>query len=206
MPNSSNFRPKPNPQTSLSLHHHSWICRDRENMYSWVRKSLSVPIKMESFSQNKTTHHSIPQENQDIYGVNDDLIHLISSFTLDTFRNYPLQDEEGGANCGDGDVDDDSKALGKVRNDLSEWQQQHAILVLSKAKELSQLRFQLCPRYLKERDFWRIYFTLAKNNLAEYELRAVRLNKLNQMKLETQNLSDTSSYEVEMSETKLATT
>lgn len=39
-----------------------------------------------------------------------------------------------------------------------------------------------------------------------YELRAVRLNKLNQMKLETQNLSDTSAYEVEMSETKLATT
>lgn len=39
-----------------------------------------------------------------------------------------------------------------------------------------------------------------------YELRAVRLHKLNQMKLETQSLSDTSAYEVEMSETKLATT
>ncbi|KAK1355962.1 BSD domain-containing protein [Heracleum sosnowskyi] len=145
-----------------------------ENMYSWVRKSLSRPIKIQSFSKNKTTHQSILQENQEIYGVNDKLIDLISSFTLDTFRNYPLQDEEGGANGGDGDGDgdDDSKAFGSVRNDLSEWQQQHAILVLSRVKELSQLRFKLCPRYLKERDFWRIYFTLAKNNLAEYELRA----------------------------------
>uniref|UniRef100_A0A161WYU8 BSD domain-containing protein n=1 Tax=Daucus carota subsp. sativus TaxID=79200 RepID=A0A161WYU8_DAUCS len=112
------------------------------------------------------------------------------------------EDEEGGANCGD---DATSKSSG-IRNDLSEWQQQHAILVLSKSKELSQLRFKLCPRYLKERDFWRIYFTLAKNILAEYELRAVRLHKLNQMKLETQNGSDTSAYEVEMSETKLGTT
>lgn len=175
-------------------------------MYSWVRKSLSRPIKIKSFSKNTTTHQSILQPNEEIYGVNDNLIHLISSFTLDTFRNYPLQDEEGGANCGDGDGDENSKAFGKVRNDLSEWQQQHAILVLSKVKELSQLRFKLCPRYLKERDFWRIYFTLTKNNLAEYELRAVRLHKLDQMKLETQNLSDTSAYEVEMSETKLSTT
>ncbi|KAL1826139.1 hypothetical protein ACET3Z_012917 [Daucus carota] len=173
-----------------------------ENVYSWVRRSLSTPIKIKSFSKNESAHQSIVQENGENYGVNDDLIDLISSFSLDTFRNYPLQDEEGGANCGD---DATSKSSG-IRNDLSEWQQQHAILVLSKSKELSQLRFKLCPRYLKERDFWRIYFTLAKNILAEYELRAVRLHKLNQMKLETQNGSDTSAYEVEMSETKLGTT
>lgn len=62
-----------------------------ENMYSWVRKSLSRPINIKSFFKSKTTHQSILQQNQEIYGVNDKLIDLISSFTLDTFRNYPLQ-------------------------------------------------------------------------------------------------------------------
>lgn len=43
-------------------------------------------------------------------------------------------------------------------------------------------------------------------SIIRYELRAVRLQKLNQMTIENENVSDTSAYEVEMSETKQATT
>lgn len=92
IPKSSNS--DPNPIQNLSLSSPFLIfqsCWDMENMYSWVRKSLSRPIKIKSFSKNKTTHQSILQENEELYGVNDELIDLISSFTLDTFRNYPLQ-------------------------------------------------------------------------------------------------------------------
>lgn len=178
-----------------------------DNVYSWVRRSLSRPVKKTSsllpIATPRNPINIVPKyEEEELYGVTDQLIDLINSFTLDTFKNFPLQDEEG-ANCGD---DATPKTSGNVREDLSDWQERHATLVLSKVKELSQLRFKLCPRYLKERQFWRIYFTLARNILAEYELRAVRLQKLNQMTIENENVSDTSAYEVEMSETKQATT
>lgn len=34
-------------------------------------------------------------------------------------------------------------------------------------QELSQLRFKLCPRLLKEEQFWRIYFQLVRNLVAK---------------------------------------
>ncbi|KAA8550635.1 hypothetical protein F0562_002319 [Nyssa sinensis] len=64
-------------------------------------------------------------------------------------KNY-----DQGANCG-GDTPTNSGNVGK---DLSDWQERHAPLVLSEVKEMSQLRFRLCPRHLKERQFWRIYY------------------------------------------------
>lgn len=84
--------PNPIPQPSLSSPFLSLeSCREMENVYSWVRRSLSRPIKIKSFSKNESTHQSIVQDNDEIYGVNDKLIDLINAFTLDTFRNFPLQ-------------------------------------------------------------------------------------------------------------------
>ena len=34
-------------------------------------------------------------------------------------------------------------------------------------QEISQLRYMLCPRHLKESQFWRIYFKLVKSHVAE---------------------------------------
>uniref|UniRef100_A0A2N9J8I4 BSD domain-containing protein n=1 Tax=Fagus sylvatica TaxID=28930 RepID=A0A2N9J8I4_FAGSY len=58
-----------------------------------------------------------------------------------------------------------------TRQDLTEWQQKHANLVLSTVKEISKLRYELCPRVMKERKFWRIYFILVNRHLAPYEKR-----------------------------------
>lgn len=33
-------------------------------------------------------------------------------------------------------------------------------------QEISRLRYQLCPRVMKERRFWRIYFTLVSTHVA----------------------------------------
>ncbi|PSR89691.1 Synapse-associated protein [Actinidia chinensis var. chinensis] len=151
------------------------------DVYSWFRRSSSRP---------QSTNNG---EEEAIFGVTDQLIDFIKTLSLDTFNNFPLQDEEG-ANYGDGP--------GNVRKDLSEWQARHAMLVLSKVKEMSQLRFRLCPGRMKERQFWRIYFTLVKSYVAEYELRAIRLEKLRQMKTENENISDPSMHEVEMLETR----
>ncbi|KAK3013426.1 hypothetical protein RJ639_010238 [Escallonia herrerae] len=70
--------------------------------------------------------------------------------------------------------------------------------------KLSQLRFKLCPRYLKEREFWKIYFMLVRSCLAEYELRAVRLEKLRSMTMENEGSPGKGACEVEMSEAKQA--
>ncbi|CAL5353512.1 unnamed protein product [Camellia sinensis] len=174
--------------------------REREDMdvYSWFRRSVSRPENTNKPSSANAQHNKLQSEEELTFGITDQLIEFIKTFTLDTFNNFPLQDEEG-ASCGA------EATTGNVRKDLSDWQQQHATLVLSKVKEMAQLRFRLCPRHLKERQFWRIYFTLVKSYVTEYELRAIQLAKLRRMTIENEYISDTSACEVEMSETKQAT-
>ncbi|XP_076926705.1 uncharacterized protein LOC143589979 [Bidens hawaiensis] len=161
------------------------------NVHSWFRRIKTGSSRCRSSSQNN---------EQQLYGITDDLINLLKSFTIETFRNFNLQDEEESAA-----VDGAESTAGIVQKDLSPWQEKHAVLVLSKVKELSQLRFRLCPRYLKERQFWRIYFTLVKNHVAKYELHAIRLEKLKQIAVETKKDQNTSAYEVEMLEARKPT-
>ncbi|KAM0002572.1 putative BSD domain-containing protein [Helianthus debilis subsp. tardiflorus] len=156
------------------------------NIQSWFRRAKSRSSSSSQASTNQNEEHKL-------YGITDDLINLLKSFTLETFRNFNLQDEQGAV-----DGPESTK-------DLSSWQEKHAVLVLSKVKELSQLRFRLCPRYLKERQFWRIYFTLVKNHVAKYELHAIRLEKLKQIAIENKKDPNTSAYEVEMLEARKPT-
>ncbi|KAL0355316.1 UNVERIFIED_CONTAM: hypothetical protein Sradi_3978500, partial [Sesamum radiatum] len=44
--------------------------------------------------------------------------------------------------------------------------------------EISKLRYQLCPRVMKERKFWRIYFILVNSHVAPYEKRCAEDLKL----------------------------
>ncbi|XP_059626169.1 uncharacterized protein LOC132269129 [Cornus florida] len=168
------------------------------DVYSWFRRSLSRSKKTSLPStidpQDKR------QEDDELFGVTDQLIDFVKSFTLDTFKTFPLLDEQE-SNFGD----DNPTTSGNIRKDLSDWQERHATIILSRVKDLSLLRLRLCPRHLKERQFWRVYFTLVKSYVAEYELHAIRLAKLKGMTVENENLSDRGAYEVEMSETKQVT-
>ncbi|KAG6412322.1 hypothetical protein SASPL_124998 [Salvia splendens] len=64
------------------------------------------------------------------------------------------------------EIDDSGESdvpmVSNIRQDLTEWQEKHAKLVLLTVKEVSKLRYQLCPRVMKERKFWRIFFILVK--------------------------------------------
>ncbi|PWZ44270.1 26S proteasome non-ATPase regulatory subunit 7 A [Zea mays] len=86
--------------------------------------------------------------------------------------------------------------------DLTSWQERHAVLVLSKAKELAKIRYDLCPRHLKDKQFWRIYFLLAKSYISPYELRAIQKEKLRRMETENCKPKQVISVEVEMQESK----
>ncbi|OEL31925.1 hypothetical protein BAE44_0007054 [Dichanthelium oligosanthes] len=116
--------------------------------------------------------------------------------------------------------------------DLTSWQERHAVIVLSKAKELAKIRYDLCPRHMKDKQFWRIYFLLAKSyispsilflstmllhaitacydlivhllsqNAGRYELRAIQKEKLRRMETENGMSKEVITVEVEMQESK----
>ncbi|KAK6940539.1 BSD domain [Dillenia turbinata] len=162
---------------------------------SWFRRTLlKNPNPDDPNLKNKKLQNRNREEEEE-YGITDKLIDFIKTFTLDTFKSFslPHQNEVGG---------DGANTCGNLSGDLSEWQQRHATLVLSSVQEISRLRYMLCPRHLKEQEFWRIYFMLVKSYVTEYELHAVRRAKLKSMETEKEVSSHTSGYEVEMAETK----
>ncbi|XP_041998302.1 uncharacterized protein LOC121748143 [Salvia splendens] len=87
------------------------------------------------------------------YGVTDELRDFVKEITINTFQDFPLEDDSG---------ESDVPMVSNIRQDLTEWQEKHAKLVLLTVKEVSKLRYQLCPRVMKERKFWRIFFILVK--------------------------------------------
>ncbi|GFP90672.1 hypothetical protein PHJA_001211300 [Phtheirospermum japonicum] len=103
------------------------------------------------------------------YGVTDELREFIKEITMNTFEDFPLEDDSEMS---------DVPTVSNVRQDLTEWQEHHAKLVLLTVKEISKLRYQLCPRVMKERKFWRIYFILVNSHVAPYENRYMEDLKL----------------------------
>lgn len=113
------------------------------------------------------------EEELEKLGVTGDLREFVKGFTPATFQNFPIRDDEEKEEEGDA-----AAAGSNVRRDLTEWQAKHATLVLTTVKEISRLRYQLCPRVMKERRFWRIYFTLVSTHVAPFEKRYLEDAKL----------------------------
>ncbi|XP_057791750.1 uncharacterized protein LOC131008734 [Salvia miltiorrhiza] len=103
------------------------------------------------------------------FGVTDELREFVRGITTNTFRDFPLEDESKVS---------DIPTVSNVRQDLTEWQERHAKLVLLTVKEISKLRYQLCPRVMKEWKFWKIYFILVNSHVAIYEKRYMEVVKL----------------------------
>ncbi|XP_027920975.1 uncharacterized protein LOC114178998 isoform X1 [Vigna unguiculata] len=103
------------------------------------------------------------------FGITEELREFVRGITIATFEDFPLQDDTEFS---------DVPAVSNVRQDLTDWQEKHASLVLSTVKEISRLRYDLCPRVMKERKFWRIYFLLVNNHTAPYENKYMEDEKL----------------------------
>ncbi|XP_010513778.1 PREDICTED: uncharacterized protein LOC104789826 isoform X2 [Camelina sativa] len=176
------------------------------NIASRIRRSFFGEKTKSSDGNSLTSGSSVKEEGKDeILGVTDELIDHVRSFTIDTFKDFSLEDEEEEEASVDtlGDEGNGMSSSANVKKDLSDWQEKHAVLVLSKSKELSQLRFKLCPRVLKEHQFWRIYFLLVRKLVAKYEVLAIQQANIRRMAMEDSKTSETKGvYEVEMSETK----
>ncbi|KAJ8430083.1 hypothetical protein Cgig2_008530 [Carnegiea gigantea] len=97
-------------------------------MYSWLRRSLSrsgSSSRSRSNEEEETLKLVAKHEGDEFYGVTDQLIEFVKTFTFDTFKNFSLPDE---------DSDETQTTSGGVRVDLSDWQQRHATIVLLKVK------------------------------------------------------------------------
>ncbi|XP_072981225.1 uncharacterized protein [Typha angustifolia] len=94
------------------------------------------------------------------FGVTEELREFVEGIQLSTFRDFPMEDEQEMPEV---------PTVSNVRQDLNEWQARHATLVLSTVKEISKFRYELCPRYMKERKFWQIYFVLVNTYISPYE-------------------------------------
>ncbi|XP_050225448.1 uncharacterized protein LOC126674940 [Mercurialis annua] len=148
-----------------------------------IPPQLSSIVSIPSTSSLSSPSSSDPDELLR-FGVTDDLRDFVKGLTSVTFQNFPIQDEA--------EVSDAANTASNVRKDLNEWQERHATLVLTNVKQISKLRYELCPRMMKERRFWKIYFTLVSTHVASYEkqyMEEVKRKEEEQIKEEKSNLS-----------------
>ncbi|URE22109.1 BSD [Musa troglodytarum] len=124
--------------------------------------TVDLPIPMPSTVGQASNAAVVPEPGSDLerFGVTEELREFVKGITISTFRDFPMQDEPETS---------DVPTVSNVRQDLNEWQARHATLVLSTVKEISNFRYELCPRYMKERKFWRIYFILVDSHVAPFE-------------------------------------
>ncbi|CAL5024924.1 unnamed protein product [Urochloa decumbens] len=123
-------------------------------------------------------------EEDEELGVTLQLLDFLRTLSPDAFKAAALQLQGGDAEA--------------TAGELTSWQERHAVLVLSKAK----IRYDLCPRHMKDKQFWRIYFLLAKSYISPYELRAIQKEKLRRMETENGKPKEVITVEVEMQESK----
>ncbi|TYJ05569.1 hypothetical protein E1A91_A12G172400v1 [Gossypium mustelinum] len=141
-----------------------------------ISKSISdfIPPQLSSLSISSPASTSsdpppIPESELRKFGLTDDLRDFVKGFTSTTFQNFPSPVQVLNFIVDEPEPSDSTTAGSNVRKDLSEWQERHATLVLTTVKEIKKLRYELCPRLMKERNFWRIYFTLVSTHVAPYE-------------------------------------
>ncbi|KAF7845550.1 BSD domain containing protein [Senna tora] len=128
----------------------------------WFIRNLTRSSSKTKTSNLQSQSNSKGEDEEQLYGITGDLINHVKSLTIDTFRNFPLQDEDETTYGVES-----PRTSARIRKDLSQWQERHANLILSRVKELSQVRYKLCPGRLKEKQFWSIYFKLVRSHVIE---------------------------------------
>ncbi|KAK9082592.1 hypothetical protein Scep_029063 [Stephania cephalantha] len=169
---------------------------------SWARKHLLKKPNDAAAATATTTgrlRRRESKEEEEELGLTDELREVVKSFTIDTFKSFPLQ--------ANGRRDTPCYSSHKSR---ASWEYRRFVIFLYHLEyifnkhEISQLRYALCPRHLKDTEFWRIYFLLVKCLVSPYELRAIREEKLKRLERQEEK-SPNKVFEVEMSEAKQET-
>ncbi|GJY24299.1 BSD-like protein [Tanacetum coccineum] len=113
-------------------------------------EKLSNNIDVSEITKLATNLLQLSPEDEEVVkavGVTEEVVAFVRDITLhpETWLDFPLPD----------DHDDDNQDF-----ELSDAQQEHALTVESLAPRLAALRIELCPGYMSESSFWKIYFVL----------------------------------------------
>lgn len=90
------------------------------------------------------------QREMEEYGITDAFIEGVKQLDYSTFRDFHQSAEE---------------STGSAEKKLNKWQERHALLLIKNVKEIDELRFVLCPKYMNDSQFWDTYFKVMKNDL-----------------------------------------
>ncbi|XP_020884750.1 uncharacterized protein LOC110229306 [Arabidopsis lyrata subsp. lyrata] len=90
----------------------------------------------------------------DVIGVTEELVVFVKDLAMhpETWLDFPLP----------GDDDDSFDDF-----EMADAQYEHALAVERLAPSLASLRIELCPEYMTENCFWRIYFVLVHSKLSK---------------------------------------
>ncbi|KAL9284699.1 putative BSD domain-containing protein [Arabidopsis thaliana] len=95
----------------------------------------------------------VDPKDYDVIGVTEELVAFVKDLAMhpETWLDFPLPDDD--------DSFDDFE--------LADAQYEHALAVERLAPSLASLRIELCPKYMTENCFWRIYFVLVHRKLSK---------------------------------------
>eukprot|EP00890_Picochlorum_soloecismus_P005497 jgi/Picsp_1/5949/NSC_03306-R1_bsd domain-containing protein len=111
-----------------------------------------VPEDCSLMCPNQVVQEAVEQELE-AYGLTNDFIEFVRHLDYSTFRDN--QSEINTINAND---------KGYI---LNPWQARHAGLLIREVKEINELRYVLCPKYMDDRQFWEIYFQLVKDKIPQ---------------------------------------
>ena len=111
-----------------------------------------IPQELSLFCPNYSVQEAVEQELE-AYGLTNDFIEFVRHLDYSTFR-----DKQGDKNI------NTSEDNGYI---LNPWQARHAGLLIREVKEINELRYVLCPKYMDDQQFWKIYFQLVKDKIPQ---------------------------------------
>ncbi|KAL4421629.1 hypothetical protein ABPG75_010920 [Micractinium tetrahymenae] len=109
-------------------------------------------------------------EELSAYGVTPEFAEFVHTLNYSAFRDFPAEHllPAGGEGGGSSSSSSTAAAVpGGPAYRLNPWQVRHATLVVQALKEVNELRFVLCPKYMTDEHFWHVYFTLARKYLPD---------------------------------------
>ncbi|XP_071707264.1 uncharacterized protein [Rutidosis leptorrhynchoides] len=148
---------------------------------SGIAKLASDLLQSESEDEDDDHNDLIDDNDDDVVGVTEDVVAFASDIAVhpETWLNFPLPNDDNNEDF-----------------DMSDVQQKHAIAVEQLAPSLGALRFELCPRYMDDSSFWKIYFVLLHPRLEPHAAQLLSTpNILKARALLTHELNNHSSSE-----------
>ncbi|KAI8110383.1 hypothetical protein M9435_002058 [Picochlorum sp. BPE23] len=114
--------------------------------------AMSLQQKQDALAK-KESQEDLVREMED-YGITKEYIESVKQLDFSAFRDYQQTRSH-----------DTTLSDAPNQSRLNAWQERHAMLLVRSVKEIDELRFVLCPKYMDDGEFWDTYFQLMKDAL-----------------------------------------